>query len=269
MGKGPLAVRFGAWTLDDPQAGAIGGARVELENAGSVAWREGIRLAYHWLDERGNPIVWDGERTSLPELAPGERATVEARVRAPIPPGRYRFSLDLVADHRAWFSELGSETASLEVDVHPRSGTPRAEWPSWVEPTPESHERIAAAHAEGYAVVGGAIDWDGGFLHRRPRSLAPYLPGPGRIPNFAHPLLCPSVLDGIALERLERRRTFRVRSSGQRGVALRRPDRPRNRRKPPVGGEVFVAGAPDVLLPMLSHLSSEGGGHSAQDHRPS
>ena len=178
MAKGPLAVHWGDWTLDDPHAGALGRARVELENAGTVTWRD-IRLAYHWLDDRGNPIVWDGIRTPLPELAPGERATVDARVRAPIPPGRYRFALDVVADHRAWFSELGSETASVDVDVLPRRGTPRAERPSWVESTAEAEERIAAAHAEGYAVVAGAVEWLGGFAQRRPRTLAPYEPGPG------------------------------------------------------------------------------------------
>src|SRR5262245_52064808 len=102
MAKGPLAVRWGDWTLDDPHAGTLGRARVELENAGTVTWRNGILLAYHWLDDRGNPIVWDGLRTSLPELAPGERATVDAQVRAPIPPGRYRFALDVVAEFRAW-----------------------------------------------------------------------------------------------------------------------------------------------------------------------
>jgi hypothetical protein len=204
MAKGPLAVRFGEWALDDPQAGAVGRARVEVENAGTVVWRDGIRLAYHWLDDRGNPIVWDGERTALPPLAPGERATVDARVRAPVPPGRYRFSLDLVADHRAWFSELGGgDDASIDVDVLPRSGVARAEWPPWVEPTAEARERIAAAHAEGYTIVAGAIEWIGGFGHRRPRALAPYVPGPGRVPNFAHPLLCPSVLDGYELERLD------------------------------------------------------------------
>lgn len=202
MAKGPLVARWGHWTLGAPRAGALGLAHVELENAGTVVWRDGIRLAYHWLDDRGNPIVWDGERTPLPELAPGERATVEARVRAPIPPGRYLFSLDLVADHRAWFSELGGETLTTEVEVLPRAGTPRFELPAWVEPAAGSRERIAAAHAEGYAVVAGAIDWAGGFGHRRPRALVPYEPGPGRVPNFPRPLLCPSVLDGVELERL-------------------------------------------------------------------
>src|SRR6185437_5976911 len=107
----PLAVRFGSWTLDDVQAGAVGTARVELENAGTIRWGDAIRLSYHWLDDRGNPIVWDGIRTPLPPLEPGERTAVDARVRAPIPPGRYRFALDLVAEHRAWFAELGGEEA--------------------------------------------------------------------------------------------------------------------------------------------------------------
>src|SRR5512143_1669065 len=111
MAKGPLAVSWGDWTLDEPHAGAVGGARVELANAGTVRWRDGIFLAYHWLDDRGNPIVWDGMRTTLPALAPGERTAVDARVRAPIPPGRYRLAFDVVAEFRAWFSELGSEMA--------------------------------------------------------------------------------------------------------------------------------------------------------------
>jgi hypothetical protein len=202
MAKGPLVVRFGNSTLAEPQAGAHGAAEVEVENEGTVRWGPGIRLAYHWLDERDYPIVWDGERTPLPELAPGESATVRAQVRAPIPPGRYRFAFDLVAEHRAWFSELGSELETRAVEVHPRVGNHRAELPPWVEPAPGWAERVAAAHAEGYAVVGGAVAWDGGPLHQRPRALAPYEPGPGRVPGFSHPLLCPSVLDGIELERL-------------------------------------------------------------------
>jgi hypothetical protein len=200
--KGPLAVRWGAWTLGEQQAGAVSVARVELENAGSVAWRDGIVLSYHWLDLRGNPIVWDGIRTALPEVPPGERVAVDARVRAPIPPGRYRFAFDLVAEGRAWFAELGNEPAAGELEVKPRRGDHHAERPHWVEPTPDWEERVAAAHAEGYAVVAGTIEWAGGLRHRRPHALEPYAPGPGRVPGFSHPLLCPSVLDGVVLDRL-------------------------------------------------------------------
>ena len=73
---------------------------------------------------------------------------------------------------------------------------------SWVEPTSDWQERVDAAHAEGYAVVAGSIDWLGGLTRRRPRALESYLPGSGRIPGFAHPLVCPSVLDGVDLDRL-------------------------------------------------------------------
>lgn len=183
-----------------PRAGVLDTVAVELENAGTIPWNDRILLAYHWLDDRGNPIVWDGLRTSVPHLAPGERATVDADVRAPLPPGRYRLAFDLVAEQRAWFSELGSPMLALDLDVARRTGEPRAELPPELEPSADWAERVRAAHAEGYAVVAGAIDWDGG---RRPRALAPYAPGAGRVPGFSAPLLAPSVLAGIVLERLD------------------------------------------------------------------
>jgi hypothetical protein len=202
MTNGPLEVSWGVWTLEEPRAGTASVARVELENTGTIAWNETVLLSYHWLDTRDNPIVWDGYRTPLPPVAPGERLTVEARVRAPLPPGRYRFSPDLVVEHRAWASELGSPLATSEVDVLPRRGHAHAELPDWVVPAEDWHDRVAAAHAEGYAVVAGTIEWLGGFSRRRPHELEPYAPGRGRVSGFSHPLLCPSVLDGIELERL-------------------------------------------------------------------
>ena len=201
MSKGPLAVRWGAPPAVAPHAGAVERVRVELENAGTIAWRPDVNIAYHWLDDRDNPIVWDGIRTPAPPLAPGERGAVEAAVRAPIPPGPYRLAFDLVAENRAWFSELGSPMLVQDLTVAERPGEPNAELPDGVEPAPDWHERVRAAHAEGFAVVAGAIDW-----RRRcaaPRVLANYAPGPGRIPGFGAPLLCPSVLPGVELERLE------------------------------------------------------------------
>jgi hypothetical protein len=195
-------VRWLDWTLEDVRAGAMSAARVELENAGTVTWNREIRLGYHWLDERGNALVWDGERTDVPLLAPGERAEVRARVRGPIPPGRYGLAFDLVAELRAWFSELGGEELRAVVDVAPRDGAARVELPPWVERGAGWQERVDTTHAEGFAVVAGAIVWEGGLFHPRPRALAPYEPGPGRVPNFPHPLLCPSVAGDIELERL-------------------------------------------------------------------
>jgi hypothetical protein len=189
---GPLAVRWHSLDVDPPEAGALTTARAVVENAGSAAWR-GISVSYHWLDERGNPIVWDGLRTAV-EAGPGERREVEAPVRAPIPPGRYRIAFDLVDEHRFWLAELGSYAPELEVEVRPRSADGARSFLGDAEPAPDWEERAAAAHREGYAAVGGSLDWEGGLLSRRPSELQPYEPGGGRKPAFAQPLVCPSLL---------------------------------------------------------------------------
>jgi len=202
---GPLVARWLAWSLEEPRAGALGTAQVGVENAGTATWREDVACSYHWLDALGNPIVWDGIRTPLPRaVGPGERIELELRVRAPMPPGRYRFALDLVAEHRAWFAELGEVGPEEEVEVRPRVEAQRLDEvadvhlpPGW-ELAPDAEELALAAHAEGYAVVAPSIE------PPRPlrRALEPWSDRAGRNPGFAHPLLCPSVLRGIELERV-------------------------------------------------------------------
>jgi hypothetical protein len=189
---GPLAVRWHSLDVDPPHAGALGTARAELENAGSAAWR-GLSLSYHWLDERGNPILWDGLRTAV-EAAPGDRRSVEAAVRAPIPPGRYRLAFDLVDEYRFWLAELGNHAPQCEVDVLPRPAEAARAFLGDAEPADDWEERARAAHVEGYAAVGGSVEWERGLLRRRPRELEPYVPGGGRNPAFGHPLVCPSLL---------------------------------------------------------------------------
>jgi hypothetical protein len=185
---GPLAVRWLGYELGPPQAGALTRARLALENAGTAPWRE-LNLSYHWLDDRGNPIVWDGLRYEV-AAAPGERVERELDVRGPIPPGRYRLAFDLVDEHRFWLAELGNFTPELDVDVAPRDATSaRAFLQPDADLDPDWQERVYAAHTEGYAAVGGSIE-----MRRAPTELAPYAPGGGRNPAFAHPLVCPSLL---------------------------------------------------------------------------
>ena len=184
---GPLAVRWLAYELEPPQAGALGRATVELENAGAESWRD-VLLAYHWLDELGNAIDWDGLRTPLPRLEPGARTEVAARVRAPMPPGRYRLGFDLVVENLCWLSEIGNDMLTTNVDVGPRDASAAvAHLPPEVEPTGNWHELVRAAHEEGYAAAGGAIE-------SRDRALRQYRPGGGRNPSFTEPLVCPSLL---------------------------------------------------------------------------
>jgi hypothetical protein len=203
---GPLVARWLSWSLDPPRAGVLGRARATIENAGSAAWGDDITASYHWLDERGNAIVWDGIRTPFPDpVAPGEQLALEIDVRAPMPPGRYLFALDLVAEHRAWFGELGGETPDADVEVLPRvegeslAAVAAVHLPPFVEAGPEWEERVLSLHAEGFAVVAGAVD----APRRLRRELAPWTPGHGRVPGFEHPLLCPSVLHGVELDRID------------------------------------------------------------------
>ena len=182
---GPLAVRWVAHQLSPVEAGALTHARVVVENAGTAAWRD-LNISYHWLDDRGNPIVWDGIRQPV-SAQPGERIEREVQVRGPIPPGRYRLAFDLVDEDRFWLAELGNFTPKLEVDVAPRDASAAR---LFAPPDAEADDvRMREAHNEGYAAVGGSLD-----LRRRPRELEPYAPGGGRNPTFAHPLVCPSLL---------------------------------------------------------------------------
>jgi hypothetical protein len=231
---GPLAVRWGE-RLDVPtlRAGALSVARLELENAGTATWvPDGPRrvcVGYHFLDELGNPIVWDGLWTRLPgTIEPGQRAEAEVNVRAPLGRGRYRLAFDLVADNRFWFSEVGNPQPEVLADVQPRilrralavrgaddsalegldeavvGDEKQAEAIAYlvpgVVPARDWSQRVLDAHAEGYAAVGGSVEPSGGFLRRSPAELEPWSPGTGRIPGFAHPLLCPSVLVEIEPE---------------------------------------------------------------------
>ncbi|HET9461720.1 MAG TPA: hypothetical protein VFO56_07280 [Gaiellaceae bacterium] len=231
---GPLAVRWLAYELDEPRAGAAGKARIRLENAGTAPWRsrgrEGVHLSYHWLDSLGNAIVWDGPRTPFSRVVePGETIELEPVVLAPRPPGSYRLAFDLVEELRFWFQEVGSTPLDISVDVRPRIAERRLGVEVHGGRDPETEEALAAqeeplasegavaiahlvagalpapdwsrllldAHEEGFAAVGGAIDADSRADRRR---LAVWAPGGGRNPRFDHPLLLPSLLDGLRPE---------------------------------------------------------------------
>ncbi len=210
---GPLAVRWVAEEVGAIRAGALHTFRVGFENVGGAPWRD-LKLSYHWLDDRGNPILWDGLRTEIGVVEPGAQVEARARVRGPIPPGRYRLAFDLVLEWRYWLGEVGNTPLTLAVQVAPRieralgavgaevqgqeeplvaveEAQAIAHLAPGVQPAPDWSRRVLDAHQEGYALVGGSIDAG------RARRLGPWAPGTGRNPSFAQPLLCPSVVAGV------------------------------------------------------------------------
>ena len=231
----PLAPQWRAWTIPQQRAGATTSARLRVENVGGATWRSrgtgGLQLSYHWLDARGNAIVWDGPRTPFTRpVGPGETVELDVRVVAPRPPGRYVLSFDLVEEHRFWLSEVGVATLDVELEVAPLiverrlavvvhgGDDPRtaaalaaqdeptvveapeatAHLVSGAEPAPDWSRLVLDAHGEGWSVVGPAVLPTGRLLDRvRDRKLlGAWAPG-GRNPRFGAPLLLPSLLSGV------------------------------------------------------------------------
>jgi hypothetical protein len=187
--SGPLVARWLSVEHGPVEAGTLVPGTVDAENAGSAPWRtrgdeDGLNLSYHWLDDRRNPIVWDGIRSPLAHVVePGGTLHQELSVRAPIPPGRYRLAIDLVEEHRFWLAELGNEWYEEDVEVAPRDASGARVFGA--EPDADWLARARALHEEGYAAVGGAID---------AKRLPEYASGGGRHPRFPHPLVLPSLL---------------------------------------------------------------------------
>jgi len=65
-----------------------------------------VTLSYHWLNQKGEPVIFDGLRTPLPgDLPPGESVLLKAAIEAPTKPGRYMLELTLVQQGAVWFPE--------------------------------------------------------------------------------------------------------------------------------------------------------------------
>lgn len=238
VAAGPLSVRWLMVEIAPPRAGALGGVRVEIENAGSATWRplaghRGVKASYHWLDPLGNALLWDGLRTELPhEVPPGGRVEIDLAVRAVLPPGRYRLALDLLDETKRWFAEVGSHAPTFDVEVAPRierrlavvgadaaglaalaaqdeaaaivaspgEAAAVARLAPGVVPASDWARLVLDAHQEGYGVVGGSVAAPRGLLRRQAAGLAAWAPGGGRNPSFAGPLLCASVAQGALAE---------------------------------------------------------------------
>lgn len=96
---------------------------VLLENASAQTWVSTqfnpINLSYHWLDQTGNIVVFNGKRSSLParEILPGQTLTTQMKVMAPDVPDLYRLMLLPVQEKHCWFDKCGFTPGMLELEV--------------------------------------------------------------------------------------------------------------------------------------------------------
>lgn len=123
-----LAVKL---TLEDGPAQAAPAAallfRLRAENTGYARWlaagepateKGAVHLTAHLMDAEGEALFWYYAGARLPrDIMPGEVVSLELALRAPDKPGHYQLEFDMVAEHLAWFEDLGSLTLSHALRV--------------------------------------------------------------------------------------------------------------------------------------------------------
>lgn len=123
--------RFYDVSLDAPPSltagcGATVSIPVVLENLSDVAWSSSgsllpIFLSYHLSGIRGDGTslaAFDNPRTRLPGFVmPGARIRIDLQVAVPAEPGDYLVVIDLVQESRTWFSDRGTPTAGVLLQV--------------------------------------------------------------------------------------------------------------------------------------------------------
>ena len=101
-------------------------ADVNVTNASNRTWpsqpntkgENVVNLAYHWFDRKGQVVVYDGERTHLPEnLDPGKSVKLAMAIKPPPRAGDYLLEVTLVQEGVAWFPENGGDKIELPVRV--------------------------------------------------------------------------------------------------------------------------------------------------------
>lgn len=124
---------------------------LELKNAGRFQWSHTgsrpFRLGFQWYDENNQLVSLPSHldfRTPLPQtLTTGETVELQAKLRTPPEPGRYRLRWDMVHEMVTWFSSQGDP--GLVVPVKVTAPTREATGP---EPELTAPERPVTIHAK-------------------------------------------------------------------------------------------------------------------------
>lgn len=96
---------------------------VEIHNGSEQGWigdlSRPIKLSYHWIDQTGAAVVFDGLRTPVPKggIPQGQTVCAEMTVLAPEVPGRYVLVLTVLQERVVWFEKRGFAPARFEVEI--------------------------------------------------------------------------------------------------------------------------------------------------------
>lgn len=91
---------------------------LDLHQYGSVD----LNLSYHWRDEWGGVVVWDGLRTAWPAVHIGDCVDVDLLVQAPDCPGEYILEITAVLEGLHWFEDIGIPPLKQCFDVQVFTG---------------------------------------------------------------------------------------------------------------------------------------------------
>lgn len=102
--------------------GQVATTAVTITNTSNENWPSGgaypVHLAYHWIDQSQNVVVWDGERTVLPkDLNAGDSINVQASIKAPDQPGEYVLRMTMLQELVAWFDDKGAKPLTQPVTI--------------------------------------------------------------------------------------------------------------------------------------------------------
>ena len=110
--------------LSDKETSHLDGFYFETKivNTSSVTWPargpHPVRLSYHWLNEAGEIVVFDGARTLLAEdLCAGGTAHLECKVPYLGIHGSFFLEFDMVQELVAWFKDKGSAIVRIPVTI--------------------------------------------------------------------------------------------------------------------------------------------------------
>jgi len=96
---------------------------VKIYNDTDVTWRNDpfrpSKLSYHWLDENGTVILFEGVRTPLPDdgVLGYDSTLASMKIVAPKEEGKYKLILTMVQESVGWFEGMGFEAYTVMIEI--------------------------------------------------------------------------------------------------------------------------------------------------------